>query len=228
MQISPVSYNVQKNNNMNFEGKMTREVVKSVKRLEVEQIKTLVSEYNSKGRTITDGAINKLRENTNACIQNIREYVKALPKDVELYVSKEKANFERLMLRYKKGKNQVLIEPASSQTSVDGRVWYRDVDYIKDLNSSVQAFKSPKQVDEIIANELQRKMLDDTRWGKIKTLTSLEKKYNSLKERFTEFNFIEFDELKAILNKNIELAKVKKENQKRIPLLVRIKAWLNN
>lgn len=228
MQISPVSYNVQKNNNMNFEGKMTREVVKSVKRLEVEQIKTLVSEYNSKGRTITDGAINKLRENTNACIQNIREYVKALPKDVELYVSKEKANFERLMLRYKKGKNQVLIEPASSQTSVDGRVWYRDVDYIKDLNSQVQAFKSPKQVDEIIANELQRKMLNDTRWGKIKTLTSLEKKYNSLKERFTEFNFIEFDELKAILNKNIELAKVKKENQKRIPLLARIKAWLNN
>lgn len=228
MQISPVMYNVQKNNNMNFEGKMTREVVKSVKRLEVEQIKTLVSEYNSKGRTITDGAINKLRENTNACIQNIRKYVKALPKDVELYVSKEKAGFESLMLRYKKGKNHVLIEPASSQTSVDGRVWYRGVDYIKDLNSQVQAFKSPKQVNETLANELQAKMLKDTRRGNIKTLTSLEKKYNSLKERFPEFTFVEFDELKAILNKNIELAKVKKENQKRIPLLVRIEAWLNN
>ena len=161
MQISPVMYNVQKNNNMNFEGKMTREVVKSVKRLEVEQIKTLVSEYNSKGRTITDGAINKLRENTNACIQNIRKYVKALPKDVELYVSKEKAGFESLMLRYKKGKNHVLIEPASSQTSVDGRVWYRGVDYIKDLNSQVQAFKSPKQVNETLANELQAKMLKE-------------------------------------------------------------------
>ena len=71
MQIMPISNSVSRNNNTNFDGSMHKSVEKAVKRLEIEQIKNLIQEYNGKGRTITNGTIYALKTRAKECLEKL-------------------------------------------------------------------------------------------------------------------------------------------------------------